>query len=328
MTTYLSNRDSDGKTNEEGHYRFQSKIWTGNILEGMKVVQNTTPNLTVLVQKGDIRIPYGNYAYLAWSDSDTSVAVTTSNISNPRIDRIVAYIDRSMTFISSQTNNPGALKYKAVAGTPSSSPVKATDSVVTNSVGANNPWVEIATLRVNTGVTQVTDTNLTDTRVYIYSALINDRMFPIGSIYTNASVPDNPAALFGFGTWQSFGTGRVLVGQDPAQSEFLNAGQLGGSKAETISEAQMPSHYHSGNTDVQGQHNHGTSGDLVATSGGGNQRTYLFGGSGQQLRWSVPNIIQGNGAHLHYFNTNWKGGNQPHNNLQPYVVVYMWIRIA
>jgi hypothetical protein len=36
-------------------------------------------------------------------------------------------------------------------------------------------------------------------------------LYPVGSIYTNASVSTNPATLLGFGTWTAFGAGRVLL---------------------------------------------------------------------------------------------------------------------
>jgi hypothetical protein len=39
-------------------------------------------------------------------------------------------------------------------------------------------------------------------------------LYPVGSLYINASNATNPATLLGFGTWEAFGTGKVLVGID------------------------------------------------------------------------------------------------------------------
>lgn len=42
---------------------------------------------------------------------------------------------------------------------------------------------------------------------------IIDKIYPIGSIYMSMNAT-NPSALFGGGTWQSIGSGRVLQGAD------------------------------------------------------------------------------------------------------------------
>ena len=36
-------------------------------------------------------------------------------------------------------------------------------------------------------------------------------LYPVGSVYINASNGTNPATLLGFGTWERFGEGRVLA---------------------------------------------------------------------------------------------------------------------
>ena len=50
--------------------------------------------------------------------------------------------------------------------------------------------------------------------------------------------------LLGFGTWSSFGEGRVLIGIDSSDSDFDSAEETGGSKTHTLTEAQLPSHRH------------------------------------------------------------------------------------
>lgn len=77
-----------------------------------------------------------------------------------------------------------------------------------------------------------------------------DQVYPIGSIYMSA-VSTNPATLFGFGTWAAFGAGRVPVGFDAGQSEFDAAEKTGGAKTHTLTAAEMPVHGH-----VQDSHNH------------------------------------------------------------------------
>jgi hypothetical protein len=60
-------------------------------------------------------------------------------------------------------------------------------------------------------------------------------IYPIGAIYTNATVATNPGTLLGFGTWTAFGAGRVMVGNGGG----FSAGATGGS-----ADAVVVSHTH------------------------------------------------------------------------------------
>ena len=117
--------------------------------------------------------------------------------------------------------------------------------------------------------------------------------YPIGSIYTNAAVNTNPATLLGFGTWAAFAAGRVLVGVDSTQTEFDTLGETGGAKTHTLQASEMPSHSHSTRGGIDKRE--GTSG-FTTISIDGTQTGAAGGGA--------------------------------HNNLQPYVTVYMWRRTA
>lgn len=67
--------------------------------------------------------------------------------------------------------------------------------------------------------------------------------WPVGAIFIS-SVATNPATLIGCGTWQEFGSGRVLVGQDTGQSEFDVLEETGGAKTHTLSVNEIPAHTH------------------------------------------------------------------------------------
>jgi hypothetical protein len=168
MAIYLSNRDG-GKTDEQGHYKFQTNAFTGNVLDGgLLVTQNSPLAMNVEVSGGDARIPYSDYAYTAWipAGSPETVTVTTANPSNPRIDRLVMYVDRGETPSSATANNPTLCKLMLVAGTPAGSPSRPSNGTVDTAV-SNNPYIDLADIRVNAGVTQITDANITDTRVLV-----------------------------------------------------------------------------------------------------------------------------------------------------------------
>lgn len=146
--------------------------------------------------------------------------------------------------------------------------------------------------------------NLTMNLVTILQAV-----YPVGSIYISV-ISTNPATLFGFGTWSAFGAGRVLVGFDATQTEFDTALETGGAKTVTLTAAQMPVHTH-----VQNAHNHvmGQLWKVVETEASG-RWVYTHDGAATTANTTATNQNAGSG--------------QAHNNLQPYIVVYMWRRTA
>lgn len=195
MATFLSNRDG-GKTNEEGHYRFQTKSFTGNVNNGLKVVQNNPLGMSVLVEKGDARIPYQEYGYTWWNDGNLSVSLNTADTSNPRDDVIVAYVDRGVTSDPNVTNNPDIVKIKAVAGSPSASPTPPNNTVIQTSVGAGNPFMILAQVRVGAGVSTISNGNITDKRVFASPVIANgavttDKIAPFSVIAYNTNFGGN-----------------------------------------------------------------------------------------------------------------------------------------
>lgn len=138
------------------------------------------------------------------------------------------------------------------------------------------------------------------TKAYVDAAIQNSKAdsYPVGSIYINATDATNPVTLLGFGTWVAFGAGRVPVGIDSSQVEFDTAGETGGSKDAVVVE-----------------HTH------TAPAGAmyGSQGTGASGYDTGSFYTSI-NLDQRETA-----STGVSGTNQ---NLQPYVVVYMWTRTA
>jgi len=159
--------------------------------------------------------------------------------------------------------------------------------------------------------------------------------YPVGSIYMNASQSTNPSTLLGFGTWVSFGAGRVLVGIDGSQSEFNSIGETGGSKTHTLTTSQIPSHTHSVNppsttTSSNGSHNHTYQANK---DGGVSESTDNRNGPNEQPAPASTFTTSTVGDHTHTLNipsftSGSSGGGESHNNLQPYIVVYMWQRTA
>ena len=75
------------------------------------------------------------------------------------------------------------------------------------------------------------------------AATINNLVYPVGSVYVNATVSTNPATLLGVGTWVAYGEGRVPVGK-AGSGTFDTLGATGGAETHTLTLNEIPSHNH------------------------------------------------------------------------------------
>lgn len=207
-----------------------------------------------------------------------------------------------------------------------------------------------------------TDTWQTAVQGYV-SQLFNDftvdQMYPVGSIYTSINSA-NPSTYFG-GAWQRFGQGQVLVGVNESDPDFSTVKATGGEKKHTLIVNEIPSHTHPQNahthvatTASAGDHTH----VATAASAGshdhdiGSRSTYNLSGNGfAAVGDDIENVgnyktsedgahthtltVENAGAHTHTMTVNNAtasnrntGGGFAHNNLQPYITVYMWLRTA
>ena len=152
--------------------------------------------------------------------------------------------------------------------------------------------------------------------------------FPVGSVFI-AVVATNPATLLGYGTWSAFGAGRVLVGLDAADPDFDLVEEIGGAKTHTLSTAEIPAHTHvqDAHTHTQNAHFHGLSRYPTATgaSSGFSADTSMSG----TLTAVTQPTDSATATNQNATATNQNaGGGGSHNNVQPYIVVYMWKRTA
>lgn len=140
---------------------------------------------------------------------------------------------------------------------------------------------------------------------------IIDVFYPVGSYYETSDTTFNPNTAWG-GTWVEDTAGRVLVSLD--SGTFSTVGGTGGEETHTLTVAEMPSH------------NHTLS--YTANSGGtGTSATYgtAYSAGNQSI---IRNATIPTSGELKYWGIDYKGGDGPHNNLQPYVVVKRWHRTA
>lgn len=123
----------------------------------------------------------------------------------------------------------------------------------------------------------------------INNDIILNQVYPIGSIYMSVS-STSPATLFG-GTWERI-EGCFLLG---ANSTYT-AGSTGGEAAHTLTSEELP--------------NMVTVRDNCTNASGNSNWAQMSGWGNYQN------------------NTRGKQVNKPHNNMPPYLAVYIWERTA
>lgn len=137
------------------------------------------------------------------------------------------------------------------------------------------------------------------TETEILLAVLN-ALYAVGEILvTNREGAPNTwsGAWAGFGTWERFAQGRTLVGFDSSDADFNVLGKQGGTKKHLLTVNELPSH----------SHNYGST---------------------QRVQVGTDNGTAYDATDVGSFETSDTGGGEPHNNLQPYRVIYYWRRTA
>jgi hypothetical protein len=161
------------------------------------------------------------------------------------------------------------------------------------------------------------------TTAFVTAAL--SAIYPVGSIYVNASVSTNPATLLGFGTWTAFGAGRVMVGLNASDALFDTLEETGGSK-----DAVVVSHTHtatSSSTLTDPGHDHEIFPKLAGAFAGNG--SVIQGATSQSSYGSNNTGTRTTGITVATTTTNTSTGVSGTNaNIQPYITVNMWKRTA
>ena len=136
-------------------------------------------------------------------------------------------------------------------------------------------------------------------------------VYPVGSIYLS-TVSTNPATLFGFGTWEEWGKGKVPVGVDTSDNDFKNVEKIGGEKTHVLTRTELPAERLKV---LDGKYLPDREVQAGGVAAAGNDWP------GLQLN------VNGDSTNAKMVTEN-MGSGQAHNNLQPYIVCYMWKRTA
>lgn len=130
---------------------------------------------------------------------------------------------------------------------------------------------------------------------YIKASDVIDLVYPIGSYYETDDQAFDPNTSWG-GTWVLEAEGLVHV----SAGQNYSVGDTGGEATHTLTVDEMPSHTHKDGTNAS---------VAFAGSAGTNTAQVAFDASSGRATTAT-------------------GGGQPHNNMQPYIVVNRWHRIA
>ena len=127
-------------------------------------------------------------------------------------------------------------------------------------------------------------------------------VYPVGSVYIGVDSSFDIEGTFG-GSWTRISQGRMLVGHDDSGSpdaDFDTTEETGGSKTHQLTISEMPAHTHDVQFDDEPD---------MEKINGGHDISELDGTTKTRATTST-------------------GGDQPHNNMPPYLVVCMWKRTA
>lgn len=316
------------------------KFYTTGVFNGDLAV-TASGGMTVSVSSGYVNIE-GKVKFFS---TPTTLTIATAGGTYERIDTVVAecnYSDREITV-------------KVVTGAYSASP-KATAPVRT----AAAYQLVLAEIDVPAGATEITQKNITDMRTDssvcglvtgtvsqidfstvkaqfdswfedVKGTLDSDaagnlknqidaanekidtlnnglaQLYPIGSIYLSVN-DTNPSTFIG-GTWERI-KDRFLL----AAGDTYAAGSTGGEATHKLTVNEMPSHSHEEKVGDQGSNQNTNVLRKRKTNG-------TYPGGVFNADWTSTGLGDS-------ISTNYTGGSAAHNNMPPYIAVYMWVRTA
>lgn len=192
-------------------------------------------------------------------------------------------------------------------------PTTGTPATVVNAEWMNSVQDELVNVVQGAGLTLAkADSDQLLEAINILARAQAQALYPVGSLYMNASDSRNPNLIFGFGTWTQV-QGRFIAGQLTADADFGTAGATGGSKT----------HNHSGNTggtaltvDQIPSHSHISNAGVTAAG----SLTGVFDGNANLSGTITTGATGGGQAHSHTIGSD--------SNLPPFFVAFIWRRTA
>jgi hypothetical protein len=264
-------------------------------------------------------------ATLTGSQTLTNKTLTSPTMTAPVLGTPASGNLANCTFPTLNQNTTGT-----AAGLSATLAVASGGTGVTTSTGSGSTVLSASPTFTGTPAapTASAGTNTTQLATTAFVQTAVRALYPVGSIYINATNATNPGTLLGFGTWVAFGAGRVPVGFDSGNALFDTAEKTGGS-----ADAIVVSHTHTATTTITDPaHRHQTGNnaesginDLYGNDGEqtGSFRIANTGGDGYNA-WTNT-ATTGITAATTVASTGSSGTNA---NYQPFITVFMWKRTA
>lgn len=216
---------------------------------------------------------------------------------------------------------------KVIKGTELDAELNAVAAAISSKADTNGPTFTgtpaAPTASYGTNTTQLATT------AFVQAAL--QAMYPVGSVYINASSTTNPSSLLGFGTWVTIGDGKVLVNQDTTDTSFDTMGETGGSKNAIVVDhnhtATSTSSSTSTVTDPGHTHGYITAPYKTMSTGGDPNQAWAGGTTSATTNSATTGVTVATTTTTSTTVAN-SGSSGTNANLQPYVVVKMWKRTA
>ena len=176
-------------------------------------------------------------------------------------------------------------------------------------------------------------------QVLEYAENIINLIYPVGSIYMSTNNV-SPQTFLG-GTWEQIKDRFLLCSGDTYSS-----GSTGGEATHTLTQAEIPSHAHTrGSMEIYGEFFFEPN---IATNINASEQNCVIGeghGAFQTVYTNhpqvyIPHSYNGVATWSHDYGltftasrhwtgeTSYIGSNQPHNNMPPYLAVYVWKRTS
>ena len=152
-----------------------------------------------------------------------------------------------------------------------------------------------------------------------------DFAYPIGTIYESTN-DVSPSTFLG-GTWEEYGSDRVLVGK----GTYHSVGSTGGNRSISLSASNLPNHSHNGSVSIVEDDDHTHSLKFLNTAHSYHEESWVLDPNDSTSNPNQIAVFQtGNSSALLSGNLSISstGSGTSFNIEQPYVTVYRWRRTA
>ncbi|MGL5014854.1 MAG: phage baseplate protein [Bacteroidales bacterium] len=169
-------------------------------------------------------------------------------------------------------------------------------------------------------------------------SLQGSMMWPVGSIFMTVDAR-NPLEILGFGNWEKFAAGRVIVGTGTTSDgnndtrTVVNEAK-GGNYQMKLTEAQMPEHTHTGTGTAEDAGSHGHTFLSGGGSSGPRDVISVDAAQGEGSGWKGPTIegkpaVDNGGIHSHKVAVTIEktGKGEAFDIAPPYLACNIWKRI-